>query len=152
MVKIEIISIVKNEIDNSSMVTFRVSNHYNKNIFLVTDDWFTWNYDGNIIDISFARTGMADGVSVFGYFLPVLKKISPGEFLDRNINLKWPLRLNTIWNRQREVNPDSGNYKLVISAGFGFSEKIENKDALSPENSVLKWQNISKSAEYFLKI
>lgn len=152
MVKVEILSVEKNDTDNSNEISYRVSNFYDRDIFLVADDWFTWNYNDFLIEISFARTKMVEGVTVFGYFLPLLQKIKPEGTVEKKIHLKWPQRLDTIWNKQKYANPEKGANKLKIIIGYGFSKKIEESDSLSTEENIKNWQVISESNECSINI
>ena len=152
MVSVEIISIKKNDFDNSSLITYKVSNLFGKNIFLVADNWFTWHYHDALIEINFARTRMIEGVSVFGYFLPELQKMEPRNSVVKEISLKWPLKLNTIWNKQNYANPEKGAHRLKIKIGYGFSEKIDMSETQSVEDSVMNWQKVSESRESIIHI
>lgn len=152
MVSIDIIAISKSVVDESHTVSYRISNLYDRPIFLVSDDWFTWNYNNKLIELCFARTRMQEGVHVFGYFLPAVMKMSPQQTIERTILLSWPLKLNDIWNSQEYAQPEKGNNRIKIKIGYGLTEKAESRSASDPEEDVLNWQLTAESREYEIMI
>lgn len=152
MVVVEISSIKKSELEGSNLVLYKVSNFYNKNIFLVADNWFTWAAHDSVVEISFARAKMQAGVNVFGYFLPSVIKVVPKQSIVKELHLSFPLKLDTIWNKEKQVVLKKGNYRLKLKVGYGLSEKIDEGNFLTPEDQVMNWQKIAESKEYPLAI
>ena len=147
MVTVEIFSIININV-NSLSIKYRVNNFYNQPIYLVTDNWFTFKYNHSLIEISFARTKMVEGAKVFGYFLPILQIINPKKFIEKELLLEWPQKLNTIWNKQTYANPNKGHNKLKIIIGYGLSEKIEEHEEFLIEENIQIWQKTAPSKEY----
>ena len=151
MVTVEIFSILNGN-ENNVSVKYRVNNLYNHPIYLVADNWFTYKYEHSLIEIFFVRTKMVEGARVFGYFFPTLEMISPEKFVEKELLLEWPQKLNTIWNTQDYAKPDKGHNKLKIIIGYGFSEKIEEREDLSAEENIQNWQKTSESKEYDITV
>ena len=122
-----------------------MKNRYDWPVFLVTDDWFTYSYQERLIQISFARTKMVEGARVFGYFLPALKSLEPQTSFETIFELEWPQKLNRIWNEQEYANPHKGHNKLQVMIGYGFTENIPEREGVSVEESIQRWQKISGS-------
>lgn len=146
MVKADIYSVTKNDADNSNVIRYRITNLYDKNIYLVADNWFTFAYDNAVITLIFARTKMIESIRVFGYFSPAVQLIKPNESVNKEWTLAWPLQLNTIWNKEAYAKPPQGLYELKIIVGYGFTEKIEEHQELSVEENVLNWQQTAESS------
>lgn len=152
MVNVEILSTDKEKFKNSNLVVYRITNLYDKEMFLVTDNWFTWSCDGKFIELNFGRTLMVKSVNVFGYFLPQLQLIKSKESIVKEINLQWPVKLNTIFNEQSYASPEKGVYRLKVIIGYGFTDAIGAQESLSVEDDVMKWQQLTTSNEYIIEI
>ncbi|NJM79636.1 MAG: hypothetical protein HC854_08560 [Flavobacterium sp.] len=77
MIRIEVVS---NDFSNlKNEIKFKICNHFERSIWLVSDNWMVWKKKEDYFEISFARELMIENVRVFDYFLPKLKRIKPHE-------------------------------------------------------------------------
>jgi hypothetical protein len=96
---------------------------------------------------------MQPNVHVFGYFDPIVKKVLPGDRLDRSVDVKWPCPLNDIWNVEREANPPPGEYEVSVQVGYALTDEVPAAEiGESIETPVLRWQKRAVSPKVRLTI
>lgn len=118
-VTVEITEVTTMPSPPTSEVTFRVHNHSGASIWLVDDGWFTWRKEGEHAEISLKRERLEPGAQVFGYFVPQVSELTPGQAASRTLRLEWPHRLSRAWNRNEYAAPPPGRYSLSIVVGYG---------------------------------
>ncbi len=139
-IRVEITRTQTDAAKHATDVAYRVRNTGRHAVWLVSDPWYVWELRAETITVSFARGPMQAGVEVFGYFDPVVVRLDPGTDLERDLEIEWPLKLNTIWNLEDAVWPDAGRYQLRVEVGYGLTPgPVQDGDG-SVEDRVLGWQ------------
>ena len=122
-------------------------------IWLVVEESLRLQQDETHIELSYARGKMRPGTKVFGYFIPKVAGLLPGESLRQSIKVSWPCRLSDIWNAEREVALPIGEYDVSVRVGFGRTAEPESpKVAEEIEASVLRWQKEAVSQSVRIRI
>lgn len=122
-------------------------------IWLVDDGWLVWRQIGQEIELSYARVKMMPGAQVFGYFPPAVVKVEPRRDVSRTIQLSWPLRLDRLWNVEKEVNPSSGTYHVSVRVGYGTTPAPESSQAgEGVEAPVFRWQEEAVSKPVIMTV
>ncbi len=130
----------------STRIELEVRNEGPDAIWLVADEWFIWHCAGQRIELSFQRTRMREGAQVFGYFIPEVGRIGPGENVRRAVELTWPMPLSTIWNSLDKATPDPGEYEIRVRIGYGLAPEPDQPGIDGDvETPVLRWQHESVS-------
>ena len=136
---------------HATILRFCVNNNSSHLLWVVDDGWITWHQHGEHIRLSYKREKMKAAVQVFGYFPPQTVTLSPGQQIERETRLAWPLPLSRIWNDMDHASPVPGKYQLSIAVGYGEDASIHKAKAIDSisqvEEYILKWQKEAVSAE-----
>ena len=147
------IEVVSNNFSNlKNEIKFKICNHFEKSIWLVSDNWMVWKKKENYFEISFARELMTENVRVFDYFLPNLIMIKPHEVFFQSNIFYWPYKLNTIWNKDSFIDFDEGYEVLRAKFGYGFTPKIKYHSDKLVEENIMLWQQYAYSNEFIIYV
>ncbi len=122
---------------------YAVRNDGDRTVWVVDDGWLVWRREGIRIELGFQRVLLRPGIEPYGYFVPQVAPIEPGAELTRTVSLTWPQPLDRMWNEEREVSLSPGEYEVVVSVGYGESERPPPPQRVGEgvEAPVLAWQH-----------
>lgn len=147
---------VNDENGPATILTYRIINEMQNEIWIVDDGWIKWYQENKLIKLSLKREKMRKGVEVFGYFPPRLVKLLPRQHLEKIIKLGWPVSLSRIWNEKDKASPAPGHYRLNIIIGYGMNDSIlseEDFDSIQEyEEKISQWQKEATSNEVLIEI
>lgn len=134
-------------------LTYAVTNVSEKPVWLVDDDDLVWNREGDEIELSFARATLDESVEPFGYFDPAVRKLHPEETIEKEIRLRWPHRVNTLWNDSSKIDPEPGSYTVRVRVGYGLEPEPDSPALGEPiDDGVLRWQHEAVSDSITVRI
>ncbi len=120
---------------------YDVRNQGTAAIWLVVDENLVVRWHDRRIELSYARSKMQPGVTVFAYFDPATVKIPPNASLRQSVNIRWPCHLSDLWNPVREVAPAHGDYEVTVRIGFARTPApLHSNPGEDVEEAVLRWQ------------
>lgn len=130
----------------STLLTVTILNSGAAPVWVVADPWFTWREADGAAELSLTRERMHGDAQVFGYFDPEVHELAPGQTWDREVELRWPLRLSRLWNDQDEVSLSAGTHPLRVRVGYGrVASPAPIAGSTSVEEPVLQWQQTALS-------
>ncbi len=152
-VAVVITQVTSQTMPSTSRVEYEVRNTTSAPIWLVNDGWLIWRQEGTQIELSYVRGAMRPGSQVFGYFLPSVIRIEPGDSLPLAADLNWPYRLDLLWNTERRAAPLPGDYQISVRVGYGLTP-VPDDSGLdeSVEAPVLRWQKEAVSQPVPIKV
>lgn len=118
-----------------------VRNAGEESVWLVDEGDLVWNRRGDLIELSFARAPLRDDVEPFGYFVPEVRELRPGEAVEKEVRLRWPESVSPLWNEETEIAPEPGSYDLRVRVGYGpYPEPDPPGLGADVDEGVLRWQ------------
>lgn len=128
-------------------LTYEVHNGAASTIWLIDDGELVFDRQADRIDLSYAREKLRPDTSVFGYFVPRTKGIAAGAVERKTVELRWPLRLNDLWNADFKVDLPAGRYQTTVAVGIAATPAPRSpRLGEAVETPVLEWQRKIKSA------
>lgn len=104
--------------DDTWSLCYRVTNSGSRRIWVNDDGFLRYVRSGKQVVLSLARAPLQPSVQPEGYFAPVMVALDPGEQLDRQLELAWPLGLSALWNDTPEAHLPPGDYLVAVEIGF----------------------------------